>query len=70
MKIKLTISYDGSNFYGSQIQPDKQTVQSKIEEVFLSLNINTKFDFSGRTDKGVHAFRQVISCKFQNIGIM
>ena len=62
MKIKLTISYDGSNFYGSQIQPDKKTVQSKIEEVFLRLNIDTKFDFSGRTDKGVHAFRQVISC--------
>ncbi len=66
MKIKLTISYDGSNFYGSQIQPDRQTVQSKIKEVFLTLNIDTKFDFSGRTDKGVHAFRQVISCDIPN----
>ena len=63
MKIKLTISYDGSNFYGSQIQPDQETVQLKVEEVLLSLNIDTKLDFSGRTDKGVHAFRQVISCK-------
>ncbi|MEA2017322.1 MAG: tRNA pseudouridine(38-40) synthase TruA [Campylobacterota bacterium] len=62
MKIKLTISYDGSDFYGSQIQPDQKTIQSRIEELFLTLNIDTKFDFSGRTDKGVHAFRQVVSC--------
>ncbi len=62
MKIKLTISYDGASFYGSQIQPDKLTVHSRINDAFLKLNIDTKFDFSGRTDKGVHAFRQVISC--------
>jgi len=62
LKIKLTISYDGSDFYGSQIQPNKKTIQSNIQEVFLTLNIDTKFEFSGRTDKGVHAFKQVISC--------
>jgi tRNA pseudouridine38-40 synthase len=69
MKIKLTISYDGSSFYGSQIQPDFDTVQSKIEEVLKILNIDTTLEFSGRTDRGVHAFRQVISCivpKFWN----
>ena len=55
MKIKLTISYDGSCFNGSQIQPDKLTVHGKLDEVFKILNINTKFDFSGRTDKDVHA---------------
>ncbi len=62
MKIKLAISYDGSDFYGSQIQPNQQTVQSNIQKVFLTLNIDTKLEFSGRTDKGVHAFRQVVSC--------
>ena len=63
MNIKITISYDGTDFNGSQIQPDRVTVQSKIHDVFNLLNIETKTDFSGRTDKGVHAFRQVISCK-------
>lgn len=62
MKLKLTISYDGSSFFGSQIQPNKITIQSVLNEVFLKLNIDTKFEFSGRTDKGVHAFRQVVSC--------
>ncbi|MEA3353758.1 MAG: tRNA pseudouridine(38-40) synthase TruA [Campylobacterota bacterium] len=63
MKIKLTISYDGSHYYGSQIQPDQITVHSKLKDAFEVLNIDTKFDFSGRTDKGVHAFRQVVSCE-------
>ncbi len=62
MKIKFTISYDGSLFYGSQVQPNHVTIQSKIEEVFKLLNIETSLEFSGRTDRGVHAFRQVISC--------
>ena len=60
-KILLTISYNGTNYYGSQIQPDKVTIQSKIEEAFTILNISTSLEFSGRTDKGVHAFRQSIS---------
>ncbi|MGB5867453.1 MAG: tRNA pseudouridine(38-40) synthase TruA [Arcobacteraceae bacterium] len=63
MKIKLTISYDGTNYNGSQIQPDFPTIHSKILEVFRVLNIDTTLDFSGRTDKGVHAFKQVVSCQ-------
>ena len=62
MKIKLTISYDGSEFYGSAIQPDKITVHSKLLEALKIINIDTKIDMSGRTDKDVHAFRQVVSC--------
>lgn len=61
-KIKITISYDGSSYFGSQIQPDKVTIHSKILDVFKILNIDSTLDFSGRTDKGVHAFRQTISC--------
>jgi tRNA pseudouridine38-40 synthase len=63
MKIKLTISYDGTNYNGSQIQPDFPTIHSKLLEVFRVLNIDTTLDFSGRTDKGVHAFKQVVSCQ-------
>lgn len=61
MKVRFTLSYDGSGFYGSQIQPNKTTIQSKLEEVLKVFNIETKLEFSGRTDKGVHAFRQVVS---------
>jgi tRNA pseudouridine38-40 synthase len=66
MRIKLTISYDGSSYFGSAIQPNKSTIHSKLDEVFKVLNIDTKLDFSGRTDKNVHAFRQVVSCDIPN----
>ncbi|BFU78170.1 tRNA pseudouridine(38-40) synthase TruA [Arcobacter sp. 15-2] len=62
MKIKLTIAYDGTNYNGSQIQPSLPTIQSQLMEAFQRINIQTSFDFSGRTDKGVHAFRQIVSC--------
>lgn len=61
-KIKLIISYDGSDYFGSQIQPDKITIQSELENGFKKINIDTSCDFSGRTDRGVHAFKQTISC--------
>tara|TARA_B110000046_G_scaffold184887_1_gene224713 strand:- start:1546 stop:2268 length:723 start_codon:yes stop_codon:yes gene_type:complete len=69
MKIKITICYDGTNYNGSQVQVDCPTIQSKLSEILNILNINTALAFSGRTDKGVHAFRQVVSCnipKFWN----
>ena len=62
INIKLVISYDGTLYNGSQIQPDKPTIQAKLQEIFKLLNIDTKLEFSGRTDKAVHAFRQIISC--------
>jgi len=65
-KIKFTISYDGSQFFGSQKQPNQKTVQGILEEVLAVLNIDTKLELSGRTDKDVHAFRQVISCFIPN----
>jgi len=63
LKIKITLSYDGTNYNGSQIQPDFPTIHSQLLEVLNILNINTILDFSGRTDKGVHAFKQVVSCE-------
>jgi tRNA pseudouridine38-40 synthase len=65
-KIKLTISYDGSQFFGSQKQPNIITVQGVLEEVLAILNIHSKLEFSGRTDKDVHAFRQSVSFFIQD----
>ena len=61
MTIKLTISYDGSKFFGSQIQLNKDTVHGRIQLALKTLGINSKIAFSGRTDKDVHASKQVIS---------
>ena len=62
MKIKLTISYDGTNYAGYQVQDNAVTVQSVLELALENLTgekVNTVA--SGRTDAGVHALGQVVS---------
>jgi len=61
LKVKAVISYDGSKFFGSQIQKNLPTVHLGIKNALLALNIDTDIEFSGRTDKGVHALNQVVS---------
>ncbi len=60
--LKLTIAYDGSEFHGWQIQPDRPTVQGILSEV-IGRTIGEKVlpQGSGRTDTGVHARAQVTS---------
>ncbi len=61
MQVKVTLSYDGSQFNGYQIQNSGvNTVANKLDKVLKSLEINTKVHASGRTDTGVHATNQVI----------
>jgi len=62
MNIKMTIQYDGTDFHGSQIQPNVRTVQEELEKCLLKLfNIKVPTIFSGRTDTGVHAKCQTIN---------
>ena len=61
MRVKMTIAYNGANYFGSQIQKETdQTVNGQIEKALGLLQIDTKVQASGRTDRGVHASRQVI----------
>jgi len=63
MRVKITISYDGSRFNGFQIQNNKQkviTVAGLITKELNNLNIKTILIGSGRTDTGVHASSQVL----------
>jgi len=57
----MTIEYDGTNFYGWQIQKKGRTVQGEIEAAFKKFTKNQKITLigSGRTDSGVHSFGQV-----------
>ena len=53
---KLEIAYDGSRYFGWEHQPDRETVQGKLEKV-LSLMTDEAAEVigAGRTDAGVHA---------------
>lgn len=61
-RYKCIVSYDGTSFFGYQVQPNKRTVQSELEVALLKLHKGkeVKVTASGRTDAGVHAKGQVI----------
>ena len=68
--VKLTISYDGTNYCGWQKQKGefrgvkKRTIQGTIEETLGKLlQEEIKLIGSGRTDSGVHAFGQIANFK-------
>ena len=60
MRVKVTIAYNGTKFFGSQIQEKETTVNGTLQEILLSCGIEAKIEASGRTDRGVHATGQVI----------
>ena len=59
--LKLTLSYDGTDFFGWQTQPDMRTVQQTLEKAIAKLTCQERVhvNASGRTDAGVHAVAQV-----------
>ncbi|RLC45738.1 MAG: tRNA pseudouridine(38-40) synthase TruA [Candidatus Cloacimonadota bacterium] len=58
-KFKLNISYDGSEYYGWQIQKHERTVQGELENALQKIYKEKIILYgSGRTDRGVHAFNQ------------
>lgn len=59
---KLTLAYDGTDYFGMQKQASEQTIQSAIESAIKKLGWEEKsISFAGRTDRGVHASGQVIA---------
>lgn len=61
MRVKMTIAYNGADFFGSQVQKETdRTVNGTIERALRQLQIEEKVTASGRTDRGVHATRQVL----------
>ena len=61
--IRLTLSYDGTDFNGWQTQPGYRTVQETLEQAIAKLTgeERVRVDASGRTDAGVHALGQVVN---------
>lgn len=62
MNIKLTLEYDGADFFGFEIQPRKRTVRGEIESAICQITgEEVKVCCAGRTDKGVHAMAQIVN---------
>lgn len=70
-KYSITLEYIGTNYAGSQIQPNQTTIQSELEKALCTLTGNVgssknghprkiKTTFSGRTDACVHSKGQVV----------
>jgi len=59
-RIMCIVKYDGSKFFGYQIQPKGRTVQQEIERALRKIcKISVTTHAAGRTDSGVHALGQV-----------
>ena len=64
VRIRLDLAYDGTDFAGWQAQPDRDTIQNRVEDAVSRLfrrepTRRIPVAGAGRTDAGVHAEGQV-----------
>ncbi|HEV2592591.1 MAG TPA: tRNA pseudouridine(38-40) synthase TruA [Gaiellaceae bacterium] len=61
-RLKLTIEYDGTAFYGWARQPGRRTVETELRAALGGLYASVEeLTVAGRTDTGVHALANVVS---------
>jgi tRNA pseudouridine38-40 synthase len=66
-RIRITVSYDGTNYHGWQVQPGLPTVQGTVQAVLEQIEGEVvHVEASGRTDAGVHALAQVAAFNLLN----
>jgi tRNA pseudouridine38-40 synthase len=66
-RIRIIVSYDGTDFHGWQLQPALPTIQSVLEEIIEGIEGRlVRIEGSGRTDAGVHALAQVAAFTLEN----
>jgi tRNA pseudouridine38-40 synthase len=66
-RIKFTVSYDGTDFHGWQVQPGLDTIQGTLERVFAEIEGSpVHVAGSGRTDAGVHALSHAAAVSLAN----
>jgi tRNA pseudouridine38-40 synthase len=63
-RIRIDLTYDGTDFCGWQWQQDQRTVQGTVEQVLTRLagDVPVRLRAASRTDSGVHARQQVADC--------
>lgn len=62
MKVAGLVEYDGAEFAGWAVQPERRTVEGVLAKALRTiLREPVKLSVAGRTDAGVHASGQVVS---------
>jgi tRNA pseudouridine38-40 synthase len=63
-RIRIDLTYDGTDFCGWQWQRHQRTVQATVEEALTRLagDVPIRLRAASRTDSGVHARQQVADC--------
>jgi len=60
LRFRLKLHYDGTHFFGWQMQKSERTVQGELEAALTQLTgARRPVSGSGRTDRGVHATGQI-----------
>lgn len=68
MVTKLTLEYDGTGFAGWARQPGERSVEEVLEQALETvLREPLKVTVAGRTDRGVHAWGQVVSYEHEAV---
>ena len=67
---RLLVEYDGGRFAGWARQPGERTVQGELESALATLlHREVPIVAAGRTDRGVHAWGQVVSYEAEPVRI-
>jgi len=74
MRVALKLAYIGTEFHGSQIQPNVETVEGELFKALRNLGIiespkSANYTCAGRTDAGVHALEQVIAFDTEKLNL-
>ena len=72
MRLRIDLSYDGTDFHGWATQPQLRTVQGTLEAALATvLRIpEVRVVCAGRTDTGVHARAQVVHLDIEDLPAM
>lgn len=62
VRVRMLVAYDGSGFHGFAVQPGLRTVAGVLQQAIEKVTRHPiELVCAGRTDRGVHAWGQVVS---------